>query len=148
MSLKIFRGEALWNGQHYFSGDLVEGYFFKDHKSRCFIKVNEYMDGIFCRSVDLEVKPGTVKRYIMPDLNGKKVFEDDVVSFEEIEYLEMGVTNTFTCFYKVIYLEGSYVFKDVYTGDEMFISDMQNEGVIDGKVLGSGQKLINTLLGI
>ena len=76
----------MWNGQHYFSGDMVEGYYFKDHNAKPHIRVNEYVDNQFCRTVDLEVKPGTVGQYLGFKCENGEVYSTDIIIYEGKEW--------------------------------------------------------------
>ena len=57
-----FKGIVKWNGNHYFSGDLIEGFYVEDYEGVPYIRVHEYIDGCYVRTIDLEIEKDTLEQ--------------------------------------------------------------------------------------
>ena len=70
------------------------------------------------------------------DLDGKEVYEGDIIQFEEIDYQEY---QSIDCSFLTEVKFSQYAFKcvDWLVGEEYWIEDMQNNGIVDGVVIGN-----------
>ncbi len=128
-----FRGKRIDNNEWVY-GNLIKG-------ENCYISTKEDFynavvtpNGRMCTVINI-VQPDTIGQFIMKDLNENDVYENDYIYFEETECGEAGTTIDYSWIAKIVIRHFTVCFVDVNTGDEMFLIDMHNDGIIDGTLI-------------
>ena len=100
----LFKGKAKYNGQHFFSGDWVEGFYaYKELDGKHLILVERAeTQRLASYFVEVEVYPETICRYTSEkDKNGKMIFEGDIVR------------DSWHMTFKVIFIDGAFMLKQI-----------------------------------
>lgn len=93
-----FRGKVSYNGNHYYSGEWVYGYYWTNEVGNHFIRrtIDEFENYIL---EDVEVIPETVSQWTgLNDKYDKKVFAKDIIQAEQFK----------PSYYVVKFIEGGY----------------------------------------
>lgn len=136
----LFRGKRLDNGEWVYGFLLIDGItgrYFIHMSGNCLNESDKAGQEGCLMFVAFEVDPETVCQYTgLTDKNGKKIFEGDIVSYEDetpgqYEYHD----STFINRGKIVYSDGSFGVTDAIaaTMDDLLMGN----GVVDCEVIGN-----------
>ena len=135
--------EILFRGKRIDNGEWLEGYYVNygfTGKEKCYI-VPSYASDLY----SFEVDPSTVCQYTgLTDKNGKKIFENDIVYFEDAENDAEGYhDNVFMNVGEIVYADGQYYItnRETVDMDDLLYGDDKLECEVKGNIFDNPELL-------